>query len=135
MQLTTNGAKVISALANGASGVPPRTVGSFCRVLIDIASVDPAAPPIKMEINFPDIWNGKALMYGGGYNGVILSTGGAIRLKPNDIPIPLGRGYVTFGGNSGHEGAGSGVFALNDEALRANTPSTRSRKPEMSPAI
>jgi predicted esterase len=119
MRLATNGAKVTSALANGASGVPPRTVGSFCRVLVDIASVDPAAPPIKMEINFPDTWNGKALMYGGGgYNGVILSTGGAIRLQPNDMPIPLGRGYVTFGGNSGHEGAGSGVFALNDEALR-----------------
>lgn len=91
MQLPTNGAKVTSASTNGASGAPPRTVGSFCRVMVEIATVDPAAPPIKMEINFPDTWNGKALMYGGGgYNGVILSTGGTIRLQPNELPIPLG---------------------------------------------
>lgn len=119
MQLPSNGARVTSASTNGASGAPPRTVGSFCRVMVEIAPVDPAAPPIKMEINFPETWNGRALMYGGGgYNGVILSTGGTIRLQPNEMPIPLGRGYVTFGSNSGHEGAGSGAFALNDEALR-----------------
>src|SRR5262249_27315211 len=60
IQLPTNGAKVTSALTNAPSGAPPRTVGSFCRVTVDIAPVDPAAPPIKMEINFPDAWNGKA---------------------------------------------------------------------------
>jgi hypothetical protein len=119
IQLPTNGANVTSALTIGTSGAPPRTVGSFCRLMVDILPIDPAAPPIKMEINFPDAWNGKALMYGGGgYNGVILSTGGTIRLQPIDMAIPLGRGYVTFGGNSGHEGAGSGAFALNEEALK-----------------
>ena len=119
IQLPTNGAKVTSALTIGTSGASPQTVGSFCRVMVDIVPIDPAAPPIKMEINFPDAWNGKALMYGGGgYNGVILSTGGTIRLQPTDIAIPLGRGYVTFGSNSGHEGASSGAFALNEEALK-----------------
>jgi Tannase and feruloyl esterase len=119
IQLPTNGAKATSALANAPSDTLPRTVGSFCRAMVDIAPVDPTAPRIKMEINFPDTWSGKALMFGGGgYNTVILSAGGTIRLQPPDIPIPLVRGYVTFGGNSGHEGAGSGAFALNSEPLR-----------------
>lgn len=116
--LPTKGAKVTAAAAQPASGTGPRAVGAFCRVMAEIAPVDPAAPPIKMEVNLPDTWNGKALMYGGGgFNGVILSTAGAIRLQPPDMPIPLGRGYVTFGGDSGHEGANRGDFALNEEAL------------------
>jgi len=59
-------------------------------------------------------------MYGGGgYNGTILSSPGTIRLQPTDLPIPLGRGYATFGSNSGHDGAADdGSFAVNDEALR-----------------
>jgi hypothetical protein len=61
--------------------------------LVEIASVDPKAPPIKVEVNFAEKWNGKALMYGGGgYNGLILSTGGTIRLQPPDVPSPLAQG-------------------------------------------
>ena len=116
--LPTGGAKAVSTAYMPASGVAPRSVGAFCRVLLDIAPVDPKAPPIKMEVNLPDDWNGKALMYGGGgYNGVILSTGGVIRLQPPEVPIPLGRGYVTFSGNGGHEASAGATFALNDEAL------------------
>jgi hypothetical protein len=119
IQLPTNGARVISALPVAAAGTPPRAVGSFCRVMVEIAPVDPSAPPIKLEVNLPDSWNGKALMYGGGgYNGVILSTGGTIRLQPTDVAIPLGRGYATFGGDSGHAASSGGSFATNDEALK-----------------
>lgn len=117
--LATSGAKVTSVAAQPASGTGAKAVGAFCRVMLDIASVDPKAPPIKVEVNFPERWNGKALMYGGGgFNGVILSTSGTLRLQPPDVPIPLARGFVTFGGDSGHEGANRGDFALNEEALR-----------------
>ena len=87
--------------------------------MAEIASVDASAQPMKMELNLPDEWNGKALMYGGGgYNGSILSTAGTIRLQPADVTIPLGRGYVTFASESGHEGSAiDGSFAVNDEAL------------------
>jgi hypothetical protein len=117
--LATKGAKVTSATAQPATGTGAKAVGTFCRVTAEIAPVDPAAPPIKMEINFPEKWNGKALMYGGGgFNGVILSTSGTIRLQPPDMPIPLARGYVTFAGDSGHDGANRADFALNEEALK-----------------
>lgn len=117
--LAMNGAKVTSATAQPASGTGAKAVGAFCRIMVEIAPVDPKAPPIKVEVNFPEKWNGKALMYGGGgFNGVILSTGGTIRLQPPDVPIPLARGFVTFGGDSGHEGANRGDFALNEEALK-----------------
>ena len=118
IQLPTGGARVTSAVQMAASSQPPRTVGSFCRVMAEIASAN-TGQPIKMELNLPDDWNGKALMYGGGgYNGSILSTGGTIRLQPADVTIPLGRGYATFASNSGHEGSSTdGSFATNDEAL------------------
>lgn len=119
IHLPTGGAKVTSAVQVAASTQPPRTVGSFCRVMAEIASVNASAQPIKMELNLPDGWNGKALMYGGGgYNGSILSTGGTIRLQPADVTIPLGRGYATFASNSGHDGSAiDGSFAVNDETL------------------
>jgi feruloyl esterase len=117
--LATSGAKVTSATAQPASGTGAKAVGAFCRVMVEIAPVDPKAPPIKVEVNLPEQWNSKAVMYGGGgFNGVILSTGGTIRLQPPDVPIPLARGFVTFGGDSGHEGANRGDFALNEEALK-----------------
>jgi predicted esterase len=117
--LETNGAKVTSAAAQLAAGTGAKAVGAFCRIMVEIAPVDPKAPPIKVEVNFPETWNGKALMYGGGgFNGLILSTGGTIRLQPPEVPIPLARGFVTFGGDSGHEGANRGDFALNEEALK-----------------
>jgi hypothetical protein len=120
IHLLTNGARVTGATSVAAAGIAPRAVGAFCRVTAEIAPVDRAAPPIKLEVNLPEDWNGKALMFGGGgYNGSILSTPGTIRLQPTDMPIPLGRGYATFGSNSGHDGTSSdGSFATNEEALR-----------------
>ena len=52
--LATNGAKAVSVTYVAAAGTPPRTVGAFCRVMVEIAPIDSKAPPIKMEINFPD---------------------------------------------------------------------------------
>jgi feruloyl esterase len=47
-------------------------VGEYCKVLGSINPVDPAAPPIKFQVNLPASWNGKATMFGGGgYNGII----------------------------------------------------------------
>lgn len=118
--LATRGAKVTGATAVAASGSGATAVAAFCRVKAEIAPVDAAASPIKMEVNLPENWNGKALMYGGGgLNGSILSTAGTVRLQPANVAIPLGRGYATFGSDSGHSGTTSdGTFALNDEMLR-----------------
>lgn len=118
--LPTNGAKITEAASVPASGSGSRTVGPYCRIKAEIAPLDPAAPPIRLEVNLPDDWNGKALMYGGGgFNGSMLSSPGAIRLQPADVAVPLGRGYATFSSDSGHQGASTdGSFALNDEALR-----------------
>ena len=44
IQLPTGGAKVTSAAQMAASTQPPRTVGSFCRVMAEIASVNTSAP-------------------------------------------------------------------------------------------
>ena len=120
MALPTGGARITAATPMPATGSGPRAVGAFCRVTAEILPVDPAAPPIKVELNLPETWNGRALMYGGGgYNGSILSTGGTIRLQPKDVAIPLGRGYATFGSDSGHAGTSAdGAFARNEEALR-----------------
>lgn len=118
--LPTSGVRITAATPMPAAGTAPKAVGPFCRVTADILPVDPKAPAIKMEVNLPADWNGKALMYGGGgNNGSILSTGGTIRLQPADLPIPLGRGYATFASDSGHQGnSADGSFALNEEALR-----------------
>jgi hypothetical protein len=46
---------------------------AYCKVLGEIAPRDPAAPPIRFEVNLPEVWNGKAVQYGGGgFNGVLM---------------------------------------------------------------
>ncbi|MDR3414702.1 MAG: tannase/feruloyl esterase family alpha/beta hydrolase, partial [Nevskia sp.] len=118
--LPTGGVRITGAKSFAATGEGAKAVGAFCRVNAEILPRDPAAPPIKMEVNLPEQWNGNALMFGGGgYNGSILSTGGTLRLQPTDMPIPLARGYATFGGDSGHAGTSADAsFATNPEALR-----------------
>ena len=77
----------------------------FCKVLGEITSVDPAAQPIRFEVNLPEPWNGKAVHYGGGgFDGTLTTTNG---LKTAEVgvksePTPLERGYATFGSDSGH---------------------------------
>src|SRR5262245_21434733 len=46
----------------------------FCKVLGQIAPLDPNAPPIKFHVNLPIDWNGRSLQYGGGgFNGVLIT--------------------------------------------------------------
>jgi pimeloyl-ACP methyl ester carboxylesterase len=93
----------------------------YCEVLVDIAPVDPSAPKIKSQVNLPTSWNGKKLQFGGGgYNGVLITGVQPSRNAPPDVPMPLTRGYMTAGTDSGHQTSGSTIayaFALNAEAL------------------
>ena len=118
--LATKGAVVTSTEVVAAAGAGAAAVGEYCKVLGDINPVDPNAPRIKFQVSLPTPWNGKAMMFGGGgYDGSITLTQPA---APADRQAPLGRGYATFGSDSGHQananGSRDGTFGANDEALR-----------------
>ena len=66
--LPTRGAFIQSARHEGSHN-------GFCRLRGEIRSVDPAANPIRFELNLPDRWNGKALQYGGGTFDGYVQTG------------------------------------------------------------
>ena len=93
----------------------------FCKVLGQIAPLDPNAPPIKFQVNLPVDWNGRSLQYGGGgFNGVLITGLALPPAYPFGAPSPLARGFVTYGTDSGHEtkpGEPPQLFALNDEAF------------------
>ena len=121
------GLPTTGALVTSVEVVPATTagtgVGEYCKVLGDINPVDPGAPKIKFQLNLPASWNSKAMMFGGGgYNGTISTATGNIPAGPTDKPVPLGRGYATFGSDSGHQANATtsrdGSFGLNDEALK-----------------
>ena len=121
--VTITSAMIIAATSQtvSANGRAFAATPAHCRLLGHIAPVDPAAPKIHFQLNLPAQWNRKALQFGGsGFNGVVVSGLGAAPLAPLDAPLPLSRGYATFGTDSGHQ-LGFGVepqaFALNDEAL------------------
>lgn len=121
--LPTTGAVVTSTQVVAAAGTGAAAVGQYCRVLGDINPVDANAPKIKFQVNLPDTWNKKAMMFGGGgYNGTIATGTGNVPAGPTDKPTPLGRGYATFGSDSGHQananGRRDGTFGANDEALK-----------------
>jgi hypothetical protein len=120
--LPTTGAVVTSTQLVPAAGTGAAAVGEYCKVLGDISPVDPNAPKIKFQVNLPTDWNRKAMMFGGGgYNGTIATGVGNVPAGPADQPVPLGRGYATFGSDSGHQanatGSRDGSFGMNDEAL------------------
>ena len=123
--LPTHGAIVIYArhVAKQGSG--------FCKVLGQIRSVDPAADPIRFELNLPDTWNSKAVQFGGGaFDGYLQQSDGLQATVVGDKrePTPLAQGYATFGSDSGHHhhylllpdavNALNAKFALNDEQRR-----------------
>lgn len=94
--------------------------GQLCVVKGEIAPVDPAAPPIRFEVDLPEAWNGKAIqMGGGGYNGVVTATTRHAFIPKDRNPIDLG--YVSFGSDSGHS-AGNGDFgkAARDASFAMN---------------
>src|SRR5436190_2458904 len=89
----------------------------YCEVKGEIVSVDPAAPPIRFQVNLPTEWNGKALQQGGGgFDGNVVTAIGALPRAPDTTPYPITRGYATFGSDGGHDG-NDGSFAVNEEAL------------------
>ena len=97
--LPTRGAHVTSAKLTHTGAM------EFCRVLGEIHSVDPAAQPIRFEVNLPSQWNRKALQFGGGgFDGSLaLSDGlGVQEVGIRRDPTPLERGFATFGSDSGH---------------------------------
>ena len=125
IDLPTNGATITSAALVPAT---PQTVdGSrnivlavpeYCKVLGSIAPVDPKAPLINFEVNLPTEWNQKSMHYGGGgLNGILVTGLDSPFPQPPDSPTPLGRGYVTIGSDSGHQGGGNAAFGLNEESL------------------
>lgn len=111
-QATVTTATIVPA----AGGVP-----EYCQVMGSIAPRTSAAEPIKFQLNLPLSWNEKALMYGGGgFNGLLITGLAPLRDAPNGLPVPVARGYVTFGTDSGHDATDYNAtdpakFALNDE--------------------
>ncbi|GHD56091.1 feruloyl esterase [Jeongeupia chitinilytica] len=118
------------AVVDGAAWLPvPGSTVEYCRVQGRIDPVDPDAPPIRFELGLPSNWNGKSLhLGGGGYNGTVVAATGNVPAPPLNVPVPLARGYATFGSDSGHEAAPpysddpatrslDGRFLQNDEAL------------------
>jgi feruloyl esterase len=91
------------------------TTPAFCSIDGVMLPVDPApaAKPINFRVALPASWTGRAAQLGGGgMNGVIpnLAGGGA--------SSALGRGFATFGSDSGHQLPGPPDWTYNDEAIR-----------------
>lgn len=121
--LPTTGGLVTSTEVRPPSGTGAAAIGAYCKVLGEISPVDPTAPKIKFQVDLPASWNQKAMAFGGGgFDGSIPNVAGNVGFGPTDQKYPLGRGYATFGSDSGHQAGPLGSqdcsFALNDEALR-----------------
>jgi len=118
--LPTSGARIdssrfVSAAAEG------NVNGEYCEVKGWIQPVNAGSPRMQFEINLPRIWNRKLLQMGGGaFDGFLVTGLGAEGLQPKSVPRPLKRGYVTAGGDGGHQGGPGfdGRFAMDEEALR-----------------
>ena len=122
--LPSSGASIMSAQIATVVADPTQPDGAkrdYCKVLGAIAPVDPKAPPVNFEVNLPLQWNGKALQYGGGgTNGVLITGLAPLRDARADTPVPVARGYATWGTDSGHDNKQlpePHAFALNREAL------------------
>lgn len=125
----TRGAVVSAASYRAALAAAPNAAGTalvaatpdYCELLVDIRPVDSTAPLIKAQVNLPASWNGKSVqMGGGGLNGTLVTGLGPGRADGPETPLPLTRGFITLGTDSGHQvaaGVDAGAFALNDEAL------------------
>ena len=125
----TTGAVVTAAVYKAAVADAPNAgntaivkgLPEYCQTQIDIKPVDATAPLIKAQVNLPVSWNGKSIqMGGGGTNGTLVTGLGPIAADGPETPLPLTRGFVILGTDSGHQnaaGVAGGAFALNNEAL------------------
>ena len=122
--LPTKGATISSAQTQTVPADPASPnagTREYCKVLGAIAPVDPNGPPINFQVNLPTQWNGKAVQYGGGgSNGNLITGLNPLRDARRDTPVPVARGFATWGTDSGHQNEKlqhEREFALNDEAL------------------
>ena len=121
--LPSGGATIVSAQIETVPADPsnPNTTRDYCKVLGAVAPVDPNAPPVNFQVNLPADWNGKGVQYGGGgSNGVLITGLAPLRDARRDTPVPVARGFATWGTDSGHDNKKlpePRAFALNDEAL------------------
>jgi len=121
--LPTSGASVVSATLQPAGGSGAAAKPEYCKVLAQIAPVDPHAQPIRVELNLPTAWNRKAVqMGGGGFDGFLVTAEGPAPGAAGQ-PTPLSMGYATFGSDGGHSVAnpfdveGQVAAFMNDEVL------------------
>ncbi len=107
-----------SATLKPASASGASAVGEYCEVKGRMTAVNRASPAINFQVNLPSTWNGKAFhLMGGGYDGILVDGTGSAPSSAG-FATPLGRGYATFGSDSGHAGTPlEGSFGLDDEAL------------------
>jgi hypothetical protein len=104
-----------------ADPLNPRTTRDYCKVLGAVMPTEATAPPVNFEVNLPVDWNGKAVQYGGGgSNGVLITGLAPLRDARRDTPVPVARGFATWGTDAGHDSKKlphPRAFALNDESL------------------
>jgi feruloyl esterase len=118
VSLAVGGVVIDSATLKAASGKGATAVGEYCAVNGHMSAVNRPSPAINFQVHLPSTWNGKAYqLMGGGYDGVLVDgTGGAP--SSAGFATPLGKGFASFGSDSGHSGTPlEGSFALDDEAL------------------
>lgn len=110
-------AKIVAAATNGS-------LPEYCELQGSIAPLGAGADPIRFQLNLPLAWNEKAVMHGGGgFNGSLITGLSALRDAPAGLPLPVARGYATYGTDSGHDGTAYNAtdpakFALNEEMVR-----------------
>jgi hypothetical protein len=121
--LPSGGATITSAQTATVPADPlnPGATRDYCKVLGEVRPLDPNAPPVAFQVNLPADWNGKAVQYGGGgSNGVLITGLAPLRDARRDTPVPVARGFATWGTDSGHDNKKlphPRAFALNGEAL------------------
>ena len=119
--LPTSGGRVVSATLSAAGGT--KASPEYCKVLAQIAPVDPHSQLITVQLNLPTAWNGKAVQMGGGGLDGLLVTAEGPGPGANAQPTPLSVGYATFGSDGGHSVAnpfdadGQTKAFMNDEVL------------------
>jgi hypothetical protein len=115
--LSTGGATFTAAAivpSVPASGTTPATP-EYCKVTGSIAAASASDSSILYQVNLPSEWNFKTVQFGGaGTNGNVITAEGNV-VNAGSAVTPLQRGFVTFGGDSGHQG-GAADFFLNDTA-------------------
>src|SRR6266849_9968211 len=104
--LPSGGATITSAQMATVPADPlnPGATRDYCKVLGAVEPVDPKAPPVNFAINLPADWNGRAVQYGGGgSNGVLITGLAPLRDARRDTPVPVARGFATWGADSGRD--------------------------------